>query len=194
MFYTYYADTLVTLMLGWIRGFTDWIWRLISLGDGSAGRNFLSWFSGNWLKLVIVLIAIGVAADWIVWLIRWRPYWLWFGKKRRILNDTDEQEAHARHAAPIAAGRSEEKRPEAPHFSSKAMPRSRIAQPAEEYEEDDLFDVISSSLPQTSPSPEQNHQQRLVGASVNQYISASQRSQAKQATESRKSEEIEWFD
>lgn len=193
MFYTYYADTLVTLMLGWIRGFTDWVWRLISMGDGSAGRNFIGWFSANWLKLVLVLIVIGVAADWIVWLIRWRPYWLWFGKKRRILNDTDEQPAPARRTSSAVDEQNENRRPEAPRFSSKAMPRARIAQPEEEYEEDDLFDVISSSLPQTASAPAQN-QQRLVGASVNQYITTPQRAQPKQTREPKKTEEIEWFD
>ena len=38
-------------------------------------------------KLLIVLLVAGVVIDWLVWMIRWRPYWVWFRKKRIIVND-----------------------------------------------------------------------------------------------------------
>ena len=189
MFYTYYADTLVTLMLGWVRGFTDWIWRLISMGDGSSGRSFLRWFSDNWIMLVIVLIIIGIVIDWIVWLIRWRPYWLWFGKKRRILNDTDDYPQPNRSTNHKTENSVPSQRSDVPHFTSKALPRSHIAQPEAEYEEDDLFDVVSSSLQQNSEQT--SNSKRLVGASVNQYITPPQNAKPDAV---KKPEEIEWFD
>ncbi|MBR6766836.1 MAG: hypothetical protein IKM02_02680, partial [Clostridia bacterium] len=47
----------------------------------------LLWLSENWLKLLILLILVGVGVDLLVWLIRWRPYWVWFRKERVIIND-----------------------------------------------------------------------------------------------------------
>lgn len=189
MFYTYYADTLVTLMLGWIRGFTDWIWKLISMSGSSAGSGFLGWFSENWLRLVVVLILVGIAVDWLIWLIRWRPYWLWFGKKRRILDDTDEESEVVRRSSKGASEASVQ-RPRAPHFTSTALPRAEVAHPEEDFEEDDLFDVVSSSIPE----PKAPTQQTLVGVAVNQYIDnrASVSGQAESAKTQKK--EIEWFD
>lgn len=189
MFYTYYADTLITLMLGWIRGFTDWIWNLISMGDGSAGRSFLAWFSDHWILLVLVMILAGIVADWLVWLIRWRPYWLWFGKKRRILDDTDEEPVRERGANTIAPENTV-RRPQSPHFTSKALPRGEIAHPEEDFEEDDLFDVVSSAIPETKPQT----QSVRVGVSVNQYIENKPRANAQADREQTKTDEIEWFE
>ncbi len=51
----------------------------------------IAWFADNWLKLLIALIVVGVLADWLVWMARWRPYWVWF-RKRRILLDNNVDE------------------------------------------------------------------------------------------------------
>lgn len=180
MFYTYYTDTLVTLMLGWIRGLTDWIWKLISMGDGSGGRIFLAWFSSNWLKLVLVMIAIGVALDWIVWLIRWRPYWLWFGKKRRILDDTRPSVNPA-----YATGRTD-----APRFSGTALGRKES--PAMDgFPQDELFDVVSPAIGQ-SKAPAQHS--ALVGPSIHQYIDGRTRINPQKTKEKPKTNDIEWFE
>ncbi len=183
MFYTFYADTLITIMLGWVRGFTDWIWNIINLGDGSAGRSFLGWFSENWLKLVVVLVIAGIVIDWLVWLVRWRPYWLWFGKKRRILDDTDQ--------TPVENAR---RRSEAPHFKSEALPRTEpIAHPelTEDYEEDDLFDVVSPALATETNVPAA--QQSLIGNDVNRYIRQPSAPKEEKPAPAAKAE-INWFE
>lgn len=181
MFYTYYADTLITIMLGWIRAFTDWIWRLLSADGGSSGRSFLGWFSHNWVKLVVVMIAVGIIVDWLVWLVRWRPYWLWFGKKRRIVDDTED--------APAAQTASGEHAP-APQFTSHALPRhentARPASQEELFEEDDLFDIVSPAL---AAKPVQTPKTR-VGSSVDQYISG----EKTRASAQQPKQEINWFD
>ncbi|MDO4739968.1 MAG: hypothetical protein Q4A66_04805 [Eubacteriales bacterium] len=188
MFNTYYADVLITLMLGWIRGLTDWIWRLISLGDGSAGRSFLGWFSANWFRLVLVLVIVGVVVDWLVWLIRWRPYWLWFGKKRRVLDDTKEPPARAKQPASVAG------RPQAPRFTGKAIPGREAPQPqAEFFEEDELFDVVSPAISGAKQNAPQARE-ALVGVSVQQYIQKAPRAQVKPDREKPKKDEIEWSD
>ena len=83
-----FADTVVNGMLSWLKGFANWVLRLFDLA-GSGGVSPLEWLSEHWLQLLIVLLIVGVAADIIVWLIRWRPYWVWFRKKRIVVDDKE---------------------------------------------------------------------------------------------------------
>ena len=81
---TGYTNAIVNAMLGWLKGLASWVLRLFNLSGGFSPLKFLA---DNWLKLLIVLLAVGVALDLLVWLIRWRPHWVWFRKKRVIIND-----------------------------------------------------------------------------------------------------------
>ena len=83
---TAYSSAIVSAMLGWLKGFANWVLRLFNLA-GSVGTSPLLWLAHNWLFLLIVLMAIGVATDILVWLVRWRPHWVWFRKERVIVND-----------------------------------------------------------------------------------------------------------
>lgn len=56
----------------------------------------LQWFSEHWIGMLITLIIIGLAIDWLVWIIRWRPYWVWFRRKRVMIDDTDLPKARNR--------------------------------------------------------------------------------------------------
>jgi len=68
------------------------VWSALRTG-GQGG--FLSWFSSNWIPLAALLIAAGVAADWLVWLVRWRPYWRWFNRRQIIYVDPSERKPGA---------------------------------------------------------------------------------------------------
>ena len=81
-----YSSAFVDLMLGWLKGLANWVLRLFNLA-GSVGGSPLLWLSKNWLKLLIIFLVLGVVVDRLVWLIRWRPYWVWFRKERVIVND-----------------------------------------------------------------------------------------------------------
>ncbi len=86
---TAFTDSFIKGMLGWIRWIASSIANLFQSGSGaSGGTSFLSWFAGNWIKILLVLIVVGVLVDWVVWMARWRPYWVWF-RKRRILLDNE---------------------------------------------------------------------------------------------------------
>ena len=81
-----YANATINNMLGWLKGFATWVLRLFNL----AGRGVfspLAWLSENWLHLLIFLLIAGIVIDLVVWLIRWRPYWVWFHKKRILIED-----------------------------------------------------------------------------------------------------------
>lgn len=71
-------------MLGWVRGITDWIWNIIRHGRNSAGGAFLRWFSDNWLLLVLFIVISCSLIDYVVWLARWRRYYIWFGKRMPV--------------------------------------------------------------------------------------------------------------
>ena len=83
---TGYANAIVDAMLGWLKGLAGWVLQLFNLSGGASPLKFLA---DNWLKLLVLLLIIGVAVDLLVWLIRWRPYWIWFRKKRVLINDAD---------------------------------------------------------------------------------------------------------
>lgn len=81
-----YSNAIVDLMLGWLKGLANWVLRLFNLA-GNTRVSPLLWLSQNWLKLLIFFLVLGVVLDRLVWLIRWRPYWVWFRKERVIVND-----------------------------------------------------------------------------------------------------------
>lgn len=82
-----YSNAIVGTMLGWLKGLANWVLRLFNLA-GSAGGSPLLWLSRNWLKLLVFFLVLGVVLDRLIWLIRWRPYWVWFKKERVIVNDS----------------------------------------------------------------------------------------------------------
>ncbi len=81
-----YSNAVVDVMLGWLKGFANWVLRLFNLA-GSVSGSPLLWLSRNWLKLLVFFLVLGVVVDRLIWLIRWRPYWVWFRKERIIVND-----------------------------------------------------------------------------------------------------------
>ena len=86
-----FANTLFSVLLGWVQNAVSWLWRLIS-SDGADG--FMSWVLEHWLLLAILLCAAGALVDLAVYLLRWQPYRVWRSFWQR-LRGTDEEEAEA---------------------------------------------------------------------------------------------------
>lgn len=80
------SNAAMNIMMGWMKGLASWVLGLFNL-SGSGGFSPLGWLSDNWLKLLVFFLVVGVAMDVVVWLMRWRPYWVWFNKKRIVIND-----------------------------------------------------------------------------------------------------------
>ena len=78
------SNAIVNVMLGWLKALAMWVLRLFNL---SSGASPLEWFSAHWLQLLVILMLIGIVGDFVVWMVRWRPYWEWFKRKRVIVND-----------------------------------------------------------------------------------------------------------
>ena len=76
-----FVNTLLSVMLGWIRTLISNIWTVLSSEDGGALFQF---FSTYWLAIVIVLCALGILTDLIVYFFRWRPDYVWATHLRRL--------------------------------------------------------------------------------------------------------------
>lgn len=69
-----------TLLLGWMRALVDWLWSMFS-GTGNVG--VWQWFLSNWKLWLIMLVVGGLVVDWLMWVVRWRPYRLLLSRFRR---------------------------------------------------------------------------------------------------------------
>lgn len=58
------------LLLGWMRALVDWFWLMVS-GGSSGGWQ---WFLSNWKIWLVILLGGGLVIDWLMWMVRWRPY------------------------------------------------------------------------------------------------------------------------
>lgn len=125
-----FADALVQTLLGWLRWLADIAWSLLQGGSG-----FLRWFSSHWVALLVGLIIACLFVDWLIWMLRWRPYWLWFRKKRPVLLDDD---ATARRAVEFA-----QPKPQPPRFHSSALRNEREDEEAFYEEMEDMSESAS---------------------------------------------------
>lgn len=91
------ADSLFNLLMGWVRALVNAIWALFTTDH----TTLLEFLGKNWVLIVVVILAAGLAIDWLVWLIRWRPYLLWARRARRFLRMPEpEQEEKRKKRAP----------------------------------------------------------------------------------------------
>ena len=73
------ADNLFALLLGWTRSLFNNLWNLIT--NNSSG--FVGFLQKFWLPILIILLLVGTFFDLIIWLIRWRPYYVWSARLRQ---------------------------------------------------------------------------------------------------------------
>ena len=92
------ADSLFSALMSWVRALVNAIWAIFS----SERTTILEFLGKNWLLIVAALIAFGLVADWLIWLLRWQPYHLWAQRVRRLLHiagpEEEEDEPRARAA------------------------------------------------------------------------------------------------
>lgn len=76
-----FATSVFNLLLGWIRSFVTGFWDLV---NSQQARDGLNWLADHWLLLVGVIALAGIVVDYLVWFIRWRPYYVWRSWLRRL--------------------------------------------------------------------------------------------------------------
>lgn len=97
-----FANTVFSMLLGWVRGAVAGLWALMSEEGGGA----LKWLGEHWLELTVALCILGTLVDVTVHLIRWRPYKVWASFFRRLRSKGTEEPA-AQPAAPVKRMRRE---------------------------------------------------------------------------------------
>ena len=89
-----FANTLFTIMLGWLQTAAASIWAAFTSENGST---FFQWIGRNWIILAIVLCGIGLIVDLGIYLLRWRPIQVWksyFNRLRHRDEETEDPEEH----------------------------------------------------------------------------------------------------
>lgn len=84
-----FANTLFSVLLGWVQTAASWLWSLVTNTDVSA---WLRWVMDHWLALVILLCLAGVAVDFIVYFFRWQPWRVWLNFLRRGKGSDEPEE------------------------------------------------------------------------------------------------------
>lgn len=88
------ADSLFNVLMSWVRALVNSIWALFTTDH----MTLLEFLGKNWVVLVVIMLAAGLVMDWLVWLVRWKPYHLWARRVRRFLHlpSPEEEEEEER--------------------------------------------------------------------------------------------------
>ena len=88
------ADSLFNVLMSWVRALVNSIWALFTTDH----MTLLEFLGKNWVMLVVIMLAAGLVMDWLVWLVRWKPYHLWARRVRRFLHlpSPEEEEEEER--------------------------------------------------------------------------------------------------
>ena len=69
-----FANTLFTLLLGWLQGIVSAVWSAFTTEDG---QSMLTWIGRHWLTIAGILCVTGLTIDLCVYLFRWKPFRVW---------------------------------------------------------------------------------------------------------------------
>lgn len=75
-----FTNAILTLLLGWLRTLLNAVWSLFSSDSGSG---LLAFLRENWKLIFVVICVGGFIVDRIIYLIRWRPYYVWASRRRQ---------------------------------------------------------------------------------------------------------------
>ena len=74
-----FTNAVLTLLLGWLRSLFNAVWAALS-SDGNGV--LVSFLRTQWKTVFIVLCVGGFVVDRIVYLLRWRPYYVWLSRRK----------------------------------------------------------------------------------------------------------------
>ena len=122
-----FANTLFTILLGWMQGAVSAVWSAFTSEKGSS---FLTWIGDHWIVLAGILCLIGLAADLCVYLMRWKPMKVW---KSFLFRGRDEREEPETRKGTAAAPKAYQRT-----FSPRNDTPEPVTAPKERYETPDL--------------------------------------------------------
>ena len=94
-----FTNAILTLLLGWLRSLFNAVWALLG-SDRSV--LFIDFLRENWKIIFLILCVGGFVVDRIIYLIRWRPYYVWKSRRmyRRELDRQASEGGRTRRADP----------------------------------------------------------------------------------------------
>ena len=75
-----FTNAILTLLLGWLRTLLDAGWALFGSDGGGA---LMSLLRDHWKLVFVVLCVGGFIVDRLIYVIRWRPYYVWQARRHR---------------------------------------------------------------------------------------------------------------
>ena len=76
-----FANSLLTLLLGWMRVLFS---ALLTLPQ--RGSAFLAWLGRHWIPLVLVIVLAALFVDALIYILRWRPQYVWSTRLQRLFH------------------------------------------------------------------------------------------------------------
>ena len=153
-----FANTVFSVLLGWLQGLIAMIWSALT---AEGGDSFLQFIAKNWIYITVFLCAVGVIADFVVYLFRWEPYKVWKSYWRRIRSRKERKEAEAAQAAEqaeAAADPSSRRRYFRPAAGTAEAPEpTEEAVYGEAYDEEEAYGEIPEESYPTGETPEEEY-------------------------------------
>ena len=140
-----FTNAILSLLLGWLRSLFNTVWALLGSESSGTALNFLR---ENWKMIFLVMCVGGYLVDRIIYLIRWRPYYVWSARRQRRRQRVDEL-----NSSPA---------PETGRYTD-AYARPRYA-PADEPAQDDYAGATNRYRPLAQPNPAGAYAERQVQA------------------------------
>lgn len=81
------SNHVLAVLFSWMRTLVQGAWGAMSSGTSTG---FWPWLGDHWALLVVLLCLVCTVLDYLVWLIRWRPYVLWRQKLHRLFHRNRE--------------------------------------------------------------------------------------------------------
>lgn len=139
-----FANTVFSILLGWMQGLISAIWSAFT---GKEGKSFFQFIGNNWIKIAVILCAVGAIVDFSVYFFRWQPYKVWRSFWRRLKNKGE---------TPVEAGnepQEEWKNDGADEPEERELSPRRQAEPDTD---DDLsrWKVSEKEMPEAEPEAE----------------------------------------
>ena len=81
-----FTDFLFSILLGWVKTLSGSLWAAFA----NDRESILEWLGRYWFPVCLILVTVGLAGDWLIWLIRWRPFHAWSVRAREKLRISEE--------------------------------------------------------------------------------------------------------
>ena len=151
-----FTNSLLSVLLSWVRSLVGNLW---SFAGSDGGGSFYNFMAAHWLTVVVVLCAGGFVVDRLIYLIRWRPYYVWGSKLRRLLGARHREAQAPPEPAYVPPQDSEE--PPTQTYAPAGFAHPAAQEPGDELNLGDDWEAWEQEEEAVPPSPNAAFAKRL---------------------------------